>query len=186
KVFENSTESTKDYSYEKESLLQKELIDDDDQQIKDKINESLQKIFSKNQEHVKGENKYSEYLTNYNQAFKSLNAHLTKEYDTEDEIDRGLLEDLKGMIKQELQSKQENREKLTRLLIWAFGILGVFVIALTFLSMYYDTKIVLAVISGFFVNTIGLVLVLLKYMFSPSKELYEYSLGIFRRKNDDK
>lgn len=188
KSFEDDTQSVKNPNYRQESLLQKELIDDDDQQIKDQIYESLQKIYSEEKEHVKEEgeeNKYSVFLANYNKVFKKLNDQLPKEYDTEDEIARGLLEKLKDMIEKELKSKEASRKKLTNLLIYSFAVLGIFVIILTFCSMHYDSKVVLAVISGFFVNTIGLVLVLLKYMFSPSKELYDYTLGIFKRKNDD-
>lgn len=160
----------------------KELVDDDDQHIKQNITSWLDDFYD---ESSKAANEDEDIDTNekYKRIIDNLIAQPPKEYDTEDEIARGLLNDLKGMIKQELESKEKSRKILTRWLLGAFTVLGIFVIVLTFVSYHYDTKVVLAVISGFFVNIIGLVIILLKYMFSPSKELYDYTLGIFKRKN---
>lgn len=108
-----------------------------------------------------------------------------REFDNEDDIAKGLLNDLKDTIKRDLESKENTRKVLTRFLIIAFSIMGICTILLVAFSMNYDTKIVLAALSGFFINVISLVLVLLKYMFSPSKEIYDYTLGIFKRKSGE-
>lgn len=162
--------------YEEARLIQKELIDDD-QQIEEQITEKLKEFFKVNFE----ENKDHETKT----LIKEFSYELPKEYDTEDEIARDILKDVKEMINAELKSKEVSRKKLTNLLIISFIVLGIFVIGLTVFSMFYDTKIVLAVISGFFINAISLILVLLRYMFSPSKELYTYTIDILKRKNSE-
>lgn len=161
-------------------LQTEDAVDDETEKIRAEIKKRTQR-FKSLQEEFNG-HKTNEHI---HSIFQSLKKKPPKEYDNEDDIARGLLADLKDMIKKELDSKQKSRTRLTYWLMIAFSLIGLSVIGLTFFSMYYDTKIVLAMISGFFVNTIGLVLILLKYMFSPSKELYDYTLGIFKRKNGD-
>lgn len=129
-----------------------------------------------------------EYLINHNSS-SILSTPKTfkkpKEYDTEDDIAKELLKDLKGMINGELINKNKNRNRLMWFLLSTFSVIGIATVVVVFLSAFYsyDQKIVLAMISGFFINMIGVILILVKYMFSPSKELYDYTLNIFKRKS---
>lgn len=107
-----------------------------------------------------------------------------EEYDNEDDIAKSLLKELSKMIKKELESKQKNRGVLVWFLIVSFAVLGIFMMCFLWKSNEYETPIVLAVVSGFFVNMIGLVIILVKYMFSPSKEIYDYTINIFKRKEN--
>lgn len=119
-----------------------------------------------------------------NNSIDTREIDIKDEYDTEDEIAHSFLNNLKDMINKELDSKQRNRTILVWFLIGSFSVLGIFLMLFLWNSYWHDTSVVLALISGFFVNMIGLVLVLVKYMFSPSKEIYDYTISIFKRKEN--
>lgn len=119
------------------------------------------------------------------QAREKLSSGLPEEYDNEDDIAKGLLSSLKELIEKEQSDKQEYRGKVTKWLIWYFSLISILVAVLLVLSDFYNPKIIIAIIGGFFTNLIALLLILLKYLYSPSKELHSFVMAIFNRKHSE-
>lgn len=46
----------------------------------------------------------------------------------------------------------------------------------------FDNKVVLAVVGGFFANIISLLILLLKYIYSPSRDIHEFVVKLFEEK----
>lgn len=82
---------------------------------------------------------------------------------------------------------QESKHKFRRVIILSFSIyfcvvtLLVFFILIDPINHGYSDTIKLSLIGGFFTNLIGLLIIIFKYVFSPTKEHYDFVMNIFKR-----
>lgn len=107
-----------------------------------------------------------------------------EEFDNEDEVASKILGDLKTTIKDEWKDKRIHRNWMSIWLVFIFTSITGGIGYMVYNSNEYETAIILVLIGGFFANFVTLLMVLLKYLFSPSNELYNYSIDILKRKNN--
>ncbi|GGD02464.1 hypothetical protein [Enterococcus wangshanyuanii] len=113
-------------------------------------------------------------------------AKKAKVYNNESDIKKGFLEKLLDIMQNEEEDKRKNRTLITHCLLGYFGFISLFVCLVISQSNTMDTAVVLAVVGGFFANVISLLILLLKYIYSPSKELHDFIIQLFKDRHDDK
>lgn len=101
-------------------------------------------------------------------------------------VTKKMLEELTGDIAEELRSKSRTKLHLIFFTVVFFSIITYIIFKIVFDRGYSDDlKSIL--LGGFFANLIGLLVIIFKYVFSQSKELYDFWIdirnGIYHKKD---
>lgn len=147
-----------------------------------KINSKLPKIkdeyktFTINKKIVENALKVAENSESYNEIIK-------KELAERHRIINALLEGLRGPLEKEQNSKLEYRG----IVLKSFSIYFIAVTVLFFILLFYlakdgytseETKVGVALVTGFFVNIIGLVVIIFKYLFDDKNSLMKDMINL--------